>query len=78
MTAPKRTKAARGAYQLASLAIRNEVRRLDKLAKGGLVVDPEQRALLVGLADRAHQMAVSEGEVPADLFTQPKPGREGA
>jgi hypothetical protein len=78
MTAPKRTKAFRGAHQLAALALRNEVRRLDKLSKSGLVVDQEQRAVLAGLADRAHQIAVSEGEVPADLFTQPKPEREGA
>ncbi|ATB36298.1 hypothetical protein CYFUS_001712 [Cystobacter fuscus] len=41
----------RGACQLAAAAVRTEVRKLDKAAKAGLVVDPEQRRALGLLAD---------------------------
>jgi hypothetical protein len=41
----------RGACQLAAAAVRAEVRKLDKMAKAGLVVDSEQRAHLGRLAD---------------------------
>jgi hypothetical protein len=61
MKGQKPTKAGRGAYQLAAKALRNEVRRLDKLAKEGVAVDPEQRAILAALADRAALIAVAGG-----------------
>ncbi len=40
-----------GACQLAAAAVRNELRKLDRMGKSGLVVDAEQRAHLGRLAD---------------------------
>ena len=62
--------ASRGAAQLAHAALRKVVRELDKMAKGGLVVDAHQRALLTRWADRAQWLAVHSGEESPDLFTQ--------
>lgn len=45
------TAAWRGACQLAAAAVRAELRKLDRQAKGGLLVDPEQRKALGLLAD---------------------------
>lgn len=39
----------RAAAELAALAVRAELRKLDRLAKGGVLVDPEQRAALVAI-----------------------------
>jgi hypothetical protein len=60
--------AARGAYRLAAKAIRAEVKKLDKMAAEGLVVDPEQRELLVTMADEAARRAIGHTGTVADLF----------
>ena len=39
----------RAAAELAAGAVRAELRKLDKLAKTGVLVDPEQRAALVAI-----------------------------
>ncbi|RJS26070.1 hypothetical protein DRW03_06320 [Corallococcus sp. H22C18031201] len=39
----------RAAAELAASAVRTELRKLDKLAKGGVLVDLEQRAALVAI-----------------------------
>lgn len=52
----------RGALRLLSLAGRREVKNLDKLSKGGTIIDPEQRAALAWLADRLSLAALGEGE----------------
>ena len=65
-----RNEIARGAAQLAHHALREELKRLDKVNRRGVVVAPEQRALLAKWADQLQHMAVHAGEEPPDLFTR--------
>ena len=65
-----RNEIARGAAQLAHAALREELKRLDKVNKRGVVVAPEQRARLAKWADQLQHMAVHAGEEPPDLFTR--------
>jgi hypothetical protein len=52
----------RAALRLLSLAGRREVKQLDKLSKGGTIIDQEQRAVLAWIADQLSLMALGEGE----------------
>lgn len=76
-----RAVAWRGALRLLSLAGRREVKNLDKLSKGGTIIDPEQRAVLAWLADRLSLAALGEGEEGAQellaLANQETHGRGG-
>jgi hypothetical protein len=59
-----------GACQLASAAVRAEVRKLDRAAKAGLLVDAEQRAHLGRLADWLAAAQHQGPEVLAGIATQ--------
>lgn len=68
MNAP--SKEWRGACQISAAAVRAEVRKLDKMAKAGLVVDAEQRAHLGRIADWLAAAQNQGPEVLSGLYTQ--------
>jgi hypothetical protein len=60
---PKARGAAwRGALKLLAGAGRAEGWKLDKASKLGLIIDPEQRAVLAWLVDQLTLAAIGEGE----------------
>ena len=60
----------RGACQIAAAAVREQVRKLDKMARAGLVVDAEQRAHLGRIADWLAAAQNQGPEVLSGIITQ--------